>query len=172
VFHPAYHHLMTESMAAAARSDDHIHVVSSAFPEKEIFSASALKKNPAAPWANYVKGVLDQLRQRGISFGGFDAAIHSSIPMGAGTVAPRRDLNQQNGHGTLKSGAASTATPGSGSKTVDHPVQDATESGHARPGPDQSTPSLPGQIQPYNFDHPVGKPARRETSSSKKRHQP
>ena len=52
-------------MAAAARSDDQIHVVSSAFPEKEIFSTSPLKKNPAAPWANYVKGVLDQLRQRG-----------------------------------------------------------------------------------------------------------
>ncbi|HYV26997.1 MAG TPA: galactokinase family protein, partial [Candidatus Eisenbacteria bacterium] len=71
-------------MAAAARRDDQIHVVSSAFAEKEIFSASTLKTNPAAPWANYVKGVLDQLRQRGIVFGGFDAAIHSSIPMGAG----------------------------------------------------------------------------------------
>jgi galactokinase len=71
-------------MAGAARRDGQIHLVSSAFPEKEIFRSGAFAKNPAAPWADYVKGVLDQLRRRGVPFSGFDAAIHSTIPMGTG----------------------------------------------------------------------------------------
>ena len=43
-----------------------------------------IKSNPAARWADYVKGVLLQLRKRGVHFSGFSAAIHGSIPMGAG----------------------------------------------------------------------------------------
>jgi galactokinase len=43
-----------------------------------------LRKNPAAAWANYVKGVIEQLRRRGASVGGFNAAIDGTIPMGAG----------------------------------------------------------------------------------------
>jgi galactokinase len=43
-----------------------------------------LVKNPSAPWADYVKGVLAQLRQRGAHFPGFNAAIHGTIPLGAG----------------------------------------------------------------------------------------
>ena len=43
-----------------------------------------MKKNPAASWADYVKGVLEQLRKRGVNFNGFNAAIHGTIPMGAG----------------------------------------------------------------------------------------
>jgi galactokinase len=72
-------------MASSPRKDGKIQLVSSAFPEKaETFSASPLTKNPDAPWADYVKGVLDQLRRRQVFFTGFNAAIHSTIPMGAG----------------------------------------------------------------------------------------
>ena len=71
-------------IAAAARCDRQIHLVSSGFPEKETFGTGPFRKNPARPWADYVKGVLDQLRQQGIRFSGFDAAIHSTVPMGAG----------------------------------------------------------------------------------------
>ena len=71
-------------MTSSPRTDGKIELVSSAFPGKEIFSADELKKNPAASWADYVKGVLDQLRKRGVSFNGFNAAIHGTIPMGAG----------------------------------------------------------------------------------------
>ncbi len=53
-------------MAASPRTDGKIELVSSAFPEKEAFSTTAIEKNPAAPWANYLKGVLLQLRQRGV----------------------------------------------------------------------------------------------------------
>jgi galactokinase len=70
--------------AAAPRPDGKVDLVSSAFPEHEIFSVDQLQKNPAAPWADYVKGVLAQLRKRGVNFKGFNAAIHGTIPMGAG----------------------------------------------------------------------------------------
>lgn len=71
-------------IASSPRIDGKIELVSSAFPGSEIFSAHELKKNPAASWANYVKGVLEQLRKRGVNFNGFNAAIHGTIPMGAG----------------------------------------------------------------------------------------
>jgi Galactokinase len=72
------------TFAASPRTDGKIELASSAFPEREVFSVDKIEKNPAAPWANYVKGVLLQLRQRGVHFSGFNAAIHGTIPMGAG----------------------------------------------------------------------------------------
>jgi galactokinase len=71
-------------MAIAPRTDGKIELVSSAFPEPEIFWMSEMKKNPAAHWADYVKGVLAQLRKRGANFSGFNAAVYGTIPMGAG----------------------------------------------------------------------------------------
>lgn len=72
-------------MAAAPRTDGWVEVVSSAFPgQRERFNVHELRKNPAVPWADYVKGVLDQLQRRGVVIGGFNAAIHGTIPLGAG----------------------------------------------------------------------------------------
>src|SRR6266404_1475579 len=71
-------------VASAPRTDGKIELISDAFPEPERFWMSELKRNPAAPWADYVKGVLDQLRKRGVHFTGFSAAISGDIPMGAG----------------------------------------------------------------------------------------
>jgi galactokinase len=71
-------------IAASPRTDGKIDLVSSAFPEREVFPIDELKSNPAAHWADYVKGVLQQLRKRGVNFSGFSAAIHGTIPIGAG----------------------------------------------------------------------------------------
>jgi galactokinase len=71
-------------LAASPRTDGKIEVVSSAFPHKEIFSALDPRKNPDVPWADYVKGVLAQLRLRKVHFPGFNAAIHGTMPPGAG----------------------------------------------------------------------------------------
>jgi galactokinase len=71
-------------IAASPRTDGKIELISSAFTEPEIFWSNESKRNTAAPWADYVKGVLDQLRKRGVNFSGFNAAIHGTIPMGAG----------------------------------------------------------------------------------------
>ena len=72
------------SMAAAPRKDGKIELVSSSFPKSTTFFLDKLVKDKAAPWANYVKGVLDQLRKAGVHFSGFSAAIHSTLPIGAG----------------------------------------------------------------------------------------
>src|SRR5947207_7473465 len=48
-------------IASSPRTDGKIELVSSSFPEREKFSISDFKKNPAAPWADYVKGVLTEL---------------------------------------------------------------------------------------------------------------
>ena len=72
------------SIASSPRSDGRVELISSAFPKPEKFSVSDIKSNPAARWADYVKGVLAQLRLRGVHFGGFNAAIHSTLPPGAG----------------------------------------------------------------------------------------
>jgi len=74
----------TIAMAAAPRTDDQVEVVSTAFPEPARFSLNRIEKDPAAPWANYVKGLLVQLQRRGVQLGGFNAALHSTIPLGAG----------------------------------------------------------------------------------------
>ena len=71
-------------IASAPRSDGRIALVSSAFPDREEFSLSDLKKNAKASWADYIKGVLDQLRRRTVNFKGFNAAIYSDVPIGAG----------------------------------------------------------------------------------------
>jgi galactokinase len=72
------------TISASPRSDGKVELVSSLFPEPVIFPANNLLKGPAGTWTNYVKGVLDQLRQHGVALRGFSAAIHSSIPLGAG----------------------------------------------------------------------------------------
>ncbi|MFO1487092.1 MAG: galactokinase family protein [Verrucomicrobiota bacterium] len=72
------------TIAAEPRHDGKIELISSLFPKPEIFPADEFKKNPAASWADYVKGTLEQLQKRGVHFSGFNAAIHGTIPMGAG----------------------------------------------------------------------------------------
>ena len=71
-------------MAASPRKDAEVHLVSTAFPERESFYLDKIEKNPATPWANYVKGVLLQLKKARVHFTGFNAAIHGTIPFGAG----------------------------------------------------------------------------------------
>ncbi len=71
-------------VAATPRTDGKVKLIAAMFPGAEEFFVSDLKKNPAAPWADYVKGVIEQLRRRGARVGGFNAAIDGTIPMGAG----------------------------------------------------------------------------------------
>jgi galactokinase len=71
-------------IASTPRSDGRIELISSLFPQPEGFRVDDLKKNPAAPWADYVKGVLIQLQKKKVHFSGFNAAIYGTIPMGAG----------------------------------------------------------------------------------------
>ena len=81
-------------------------------------------------------------------------------------------LNQHNGHSTPKPDDSATARPSSRAKATGHPAQNATESERTQAEPDETTPRHPGQIEQYNFDHPISKPAPREASPPKKRRQP
>jgi galactokinase len=71
-------------IATGPRHDGHIELVSTAYPGPEKFWLDKIAKNPANHWADYPKGVLSQLRKRGVHFSGFNAAIHGTIPTGAG----------------------------------------------------------------------------------------
>ena len=71
-------------LASAPRTDGRIELVSSAYPQREVFWLSEFAANPDAPWTALVKAVLLRMRERGVHFGGFNAAVHSEIPPGAG----------------------------------------------------------------------------------------
>jgi galactokinase len=71
-------------MAVSPRNDGRIELVSSTHPGPETFWLDKIEHNPAHRWADYCKGVLLQLRKRGVHFSGFNAAIHGTVPSGAG----------------------------------------------------------------------------------------
>ena len=71
-------------IAASPRNDGEIELASTSFLERDRFYIDKIEKNPATAWANYVKGVLLKLRDRGVHFTGFNAAVHGTIPFGAG----------------------------------------------------------------------------------------
>lgn len=72
------------TMAASPRDDGRIELISTAFDAPSRFAVDRIAKDPDAPWADYTKGLLLQLKQRGVKIGGFNAAIHSTVPLGAG----------------------------------------------------------------------------------------
>ena len=71
-------------LASAPRLDGRVELVSSAYPQREMFWLSEFAENPHAPWTALVKAMLARLRARGVHFGGFNAAVHSEIPPGSG----------------------------------------------------------------------------------------
>src|SRR3954453_15296944 len=72
------------AIVSSPRKDGKIELISAAFDQPESFWADQPKKNTTAPWADYVKGVLEQFQKRSVHYGGFNAAIAGDIPMGAG----------------------------------------------------------------------------------------
>lgn len=71
-------------VAASPRQDGKIELVSGISPKAEIFWLSQLEEAGGQAWAVYARAVLQELRRLGAHFGGFNAAIHSQIPMGQG----------------------------------------------------------------------------------------
>jgi galactokinase len=71
-------------IGGSPRKDAQIELVSTSFPERDLFYLDKIEKDAATPWANYTKGVLIELQKRGVHFTGFNAAIHGTIPFGAG----------------------------------------------------------------------------------------
>jgi galactokinase len=72
------------AMVGAATGNDTIKIYAADFRREATFSASHLQRDPQNSWASYVLGVVDQLQQLGVKIGGFQVAIHSDVPGGAG----------------------------------------------------------------------------------------
>jgi galactokinase len=70
-------------VAASPRTDGKIELIH-ADRAPEVFWITEPRANAAAPWADPLKAVLRELRQRKVHFSGFNAALHNDIPPGLG----------------------------------------------------------------------------------------
>ncbi len=52
--------------------------------EDDSFSLDGIEKTSARKWSNYVRGVAKMLQSKGMQTDGFDAVIHSTVPLEAG----------------------------------------------------------------------------------------
>lgn len=67
-----------------ALSDPTIVLYSEAMDEEVQFPLDVIENTSDYPWANYVLGVVDELKKDGHSLGGFRAVITGDLPIGAG----------------------------------------------------------------------------------------
>ncbi len=71
------------TMRGEPRRDSTVILRSREFGE-DAFTLDAMERNPQAPWSDYVKGVLLQMKAAAAPLGGFEAEIQSTLPSGAG----------------------------------------------------------------------------------------
>jgi galactokinase len=64
--------------------DDTITVYSATMDDETRFSTQSLTPDPAHSWANYIKGVVQELKKAGVSVPGFKAIISDNLPIGGG----------------------------------------------------------------------------------------
>jgi galactokinase len=74
----------TVVIAAAPNGSSEARVASAFDPEGAVFSVTEDQKIADPKWSNYLRGVVQGFRKRGIAVPGFDAFIVSSLPGGAG----------------------------------------------------------------------------------------
>lgn len=73
-------------IAACARNDRELHVVARDFASQRIVINldTSMKQDPAAPWSDYVRGVIQELQKRGYRLKGGNLLISGNVPAGAG----------------------------------------------------------------------------------------
>jgi galactokinase len=71
-------------VAGVVQGGDQITLYSLDFEDEVSFDLKNIVYDPAHPWANYVKGVVQVFKQKGCPLSGFVAAIQGNIPIGAG----------------------------------------------------------------------------------------
>lgn len=69
-------------VALRARGDREVRAFSAAFQQSRGYTLGA--EAPTREWSDYVKGVTRSLAHAGFSIGGFEAALVSDVPVGAG----------------------------------------------------------------------------------------
>ena len=70
-------------IALRPRTDDSIHIVSLDFDEPIHFQMNTMEKEKTSP-AEYVKGVVYALQQRGMALSGWEGVMKGDVPIGAG----------------------------------------------------------------------------------------
>ncbi len=71
-------------IALAPRADGHVRAASLNLAGESTFALDAITPDAEYPWTNYVRGVASELVQAGHTLMGFDALIHSTVPLGSG----------------------------------------------------------------------------------------
>lgn len=73
-------------IAAAPRNDRQLQVIARDFDnQRVIFNLDEpMLQDPAAPWSNYVRGVVGELQKKGYKLAGGDLYITGNVPAGAG----------------------------------------------------------------------------------------
>ena len=71
-------------VAVAPREDRHVRVWSDTLQSAEEFDLDTVTEAPPEGWAKYLRGVAWVLQEQGLSLQGVDAALHSTVPRGAG----------------------------------------------------------------------------------------
>jgi galactokinase len=71
-------------VALSRRSDNQLHFYSVDFKDRKRASLPVLKYRKEDRWANYPKGIINELIERGHELGGMDITIHGDVPQGAG----------------------------------------------------------------------------------------
>ena len=72
------------AIAGRKREDRKITLYSADFGQTAEFSLEHLHRDPRARWADYPKGVLLHLQQKGMALGGFEAVLQGDLPQGSG----------------------------------------------------------------------------------------
>jgi len=71
-------------VAAQRRTDTQVNIFSSLFDEKITFDSRTLQFNSDHGWANYPKGVISVLTNRGWKIEGINIYVESDVPLGSG----------------------------------------------------------------------------------------
>ena len=71
-------------MAIRPRGDRSVHLFSLNLQAGNGFDLKAIERLPGRAWCNYVRGVATILDAEGFELSGFDAVVHSTVPMSSG----------------------------------------------------------------------------------------
>jgi len=70
-------------VAVSQRDDQEIYLYSESYQQKHVASIDQIEKTDKS-WANYILGVADQIKKRGLQFSGFNLYLDGNVPLGAG----------------------------------------------------------------------------------------
>lgn len=71
-------------MAIRPRNDGTVRLFSINLEQGSAFDLANIERAPGQAWCNYVRGVATTLKDEGLKLCGFDAVIHSTVPIGSG----------------------------------------------------------------------------------------